>query len=257
MNGDFEALGPSVVHVWYQQTDQLLPDAVPIARACLSPDEQARADRFAAADDRRDYVLAHSLLRHALSRYGAVPAGDWAFDAGEGGKPRLAETHRDTGLTFNLSHTRGLVACAIGRGGDIGVDVERLNRAVDDRDIARRFFAATESAWLDRCEPASRASSFIELWTLKEAYVKAKGQGLAEPLDGFSFQWRESAGLQFERAEDDGGIWAFALFEPCQWARMAVAIRRPVACDQRFIARVWNEPDRVLAPVRAAGDVIF
>jgi 4'-phosphopantetheinyl transferase len=219
-------LGPSDVHLWFQPTTAFAPADAASALAWLSPDERARHARFVFPEDARDYAAAHLLLRQALSRYEPVAPSAWTFDAEPGGKPRLIDNGGQPTLSFNLSHTRGLVACAIAREGDIGVDVERLDRAIDDREISRRFFSDREHAWLERQDPAVRPARFVELWTLKEAYLKATGLGLATPLDAFSILWDGDAGLVFDGAPgDDLEAWSFALYAPSPDTRLAVAIR--------------------------------
>ncbi len=151
--------------------------------AQLSNEERARALRFAAIADRQAYLAAHCLKRRMLSR--AEPAIDppaWRFDTGPHGKPAVAE--RDD-LHFNLSHCRGLVACALSRSGPVGLDVEWLGRPAP-LEVAERFFSASETRWLLERPDHARHDAFFRIWTLKEAYIKAVGLGLSQPLGEFS-----------------------------------------------------------------------
>ena len=136
------------------------------------------------AEDRRDYTLAHDLLRRCLSAYRPVEPGAWDFQADAAGKPYLRS---DPTLSFNLSHTRQLVACAIAAGAPVGIDVERAARLVDAGAIAGRYFSTFEVASLARCRDDAHRLRFLELWTLKESFVKAVGVGLTMPLDSMSF----------------------------------------------------------------------
>jgi 4'-phosphopantetheinyl transferase len=177
------------------------------------------------ARDRLTFVSAHALLRHALSLYEDVPAGAWAFAQNEFGKPRLADRHRGIDIGFNLAHTHGLVACVVCRGTDVGIDVESMNPRIHSLDLATRYFSPTEVSGLQACAEHDRAARFIELWTLKEAYVKAIGTGLSHPLDTFSFVLHGSSSLRFEPPiGDQRPVWQFALFAPSELHRMAVAI---------------------------------
>ncbi|MBB6251865.1 4'-phosphopantetheinyl transferase family protein [Nitrospirillum iridis] len=148
--------------------------------------EQARALRFVFERNRREYVAAHGLARLWLGRLlDRSPAALTFAPVTPQGKPGLVDGPAD--LDFNLSHTDGLVACAVtwAPGTRVGVDVEVADRAVG-ADVATAMFAAEELAWLDS-RPAGRGGrDVIAFWTLKEAYIKALGQGLSLPTDSFA-----------------------------------------------------------------------
>jgi 4'-phosphopantetheinyl transferase len=195
----------------------------------LSREEQARRDRFAFAEDRRAFVAAHALLRTALSRYGGRPARDWRFETTSHGKPfLLAPPTGGPSLAFNLSHTRTAVACAVGVGADIGVDIEECGSRVDVR-RAQRYFTAAEQRMLAECPPEEVDARFVELWVLKEAYAKALGAGLTLPLDSFGFGFAFDAasaqgtgGLTFDRSG-----WQLWLAAPYPNTRIAIASPAP------------------------------
>lgn len=212
------------VDVVYCRTRELGSAAIDAALEVLSDDERDRHGRFVFARDRRDYAIAHALLRRLISaRLGGQPR-DWTFDIGPGGKPGLAPGHLTAGpLFFNISHTRGLVACALTRDAEVGIDVEQLDRQGERLGLARRFFSTLEVAALEGREDAELEAHFIEIWTLKEAYVKAIGQGLAAPLDAFSFLFEGAHGLRLHaRPPFDTGL--FALYAPMAACRLAVGV---------------------------------
>src|SRR5439155_15428011 len=114
------------------------------------------------------------------------------------------------------SHTHGLVACAVTRGADVGLDVERIDRGVDARAIAARYFTEAEATFIESGPDGDPQLRFAEVWTLKEAFVKAVGRGLSHPLHEFGFAFEGPRGIRFDagagaRAEDSSD-WAFALF---------------------------------------------
>ncbi len=152
--------------------------------ALLDDEERARAARFAFDEDRRSYVAAHALLRAELSRRADRPPQHWRFAATKLGKPYLLNPPRD--LRFSLSHTRGMVAVAIAEAVEIGVDVEPSDRRAESMKLAERFFAPDEVALLRALEGEARRETFFAIWTLKEAVVKATGQGLSRALDSFA-----------------------------------------------------------------------
>ena len=241
-------LDPQEVHIWFRSTESATAATVEAARATLSADERLRADRFHFPEDCRDYTLAHDLLRRCLSAYRAVEPAAWDFRTDAAGKPFL---RTDPTLSFNLSHTRQLVACAIANGMPVGVDAERSDRIVDAGAIAGRYFSPFEAASLARCRDDAHGQRFLELWTLKEAFAKAVGAGLTLPLDSMSFALDEEGVIVFQPPPGyTAPEWHLALFEPAGFARMAVAVQ--AATPPRFIAREFaaGGPANELSPSR-------
>lgn len=232
------------VHVWFRHTESATADAVEAARATLSPDERRQADQFRFAEDRRDYTLAHDLLRRCLSNYRAIEPSAWDFQRDAFGKPFLRS---DSRLSFNLSHTRHLVACVVGAGMPVGIDAERTSRTLDTEALVGRYFSSCEAAALARCSESARSASFLELWTLKEAFLKAIGLGLSLPLDAMSFAFDDGGAIEFQAPPGfDSSEWQFALFEPRRGVRIAVAVR--ASTTSRFAARELAEDRPELGP---------
>ena len=196
-------------------------------RGMLDAEERDRADRFAFAADRTIYMAAHALLRWMLSEATGLPAARWRFVTGPFGKPELAEPLPGTRLRFNLSHTRGLAACALALH-DVGVDVERSDRTVD-LSLADHYFAPEEQRLLKAAPSGERRRLFFQLWTLKEAFIKATGEGLSRPLDSFAFSL---APVRIAFADGDrraGGEvardWQFWEWQPAEDCVAALAAR--------------------------------
>lgn len=152
-------------------------------RAMLDAEELAQADRFVFDVDRATYTAAHALLRAMMSAATGLPTAAWRYARRPFGKPQLAAPCN--GLRFSLSHTHGFVACAVAYE-EIGLDVEASDRCMNFA-VADRFFAAEEVRLLNATQPEQRIALFFRFWTLKEAFIKATGQGLQRPLDSFSF----------------------------------------------------------------------
>ena len=218
----------SDVHIVYRVTRHLADQQLSADRACLSTDEEARAARFAFADDRRDFIAAHALLRHTLSAHAPRDPQAWTFSLGAHGKPVLVEASDERpALTFNLSHTRGLVACVVSRNVDVGIDVERTGQNADALDIARERFSSKEVSALQQCDTTARAARFVELWTLKEAYAKATGTGVLGGMTACTFTFGPADSLCCEVPDSDRpDAWQFAVFELLDY-RLAVAVRDP------------------------------
>ena len=179
--------------------------------ALLTSEEKDRYNRFAFEKDRRQFLLTRALARDVLSRYLGVEPSALVFNRNKYGKPSLAEPP-GWPLRFSLSHTKGLSVCAIVSGADIGVDVENLQRSTSYQEIAYRFFAASESAYLAGVGQSQRRTEFLKLWTLKEAFIKARGLGLSIPLNSFEislFPDRSPAVYFSEGQQSDPANWQF------------------------------------------------
>jgi 4'-phosphopantetheinyl transferase len=221
------ALGADDVHLWYVLSDQVR-DTRTLERfaALMTPDERARRDRFVFERDRHQFQVTRGTIRTLIGRYLAIDPAECAFTANQYGRPSLSHP-ADAGLSFNISHTNGVVVCAFAREPEIGVDVEASDRDIGP-DLARRFFSPPEADALDALPDAARRPRFFEYWTLKEAYIKARGMGLSLPLDGFSMQLGAGApSIRFAATiDDDPATWQFAQFRPTARHHMAVAVRR-------------------------------
>jgi 4'-phosphopantetheinyl transferase len=195
----------------------------------LTDDEQRRAARFVQPDDRARFLLGRTLARTVLSRHAPVAPRDWPIAIDARGRPELA--HRPSGaadLRFNVSHTTGLVACAVTIGREVGVDVEHIGRRLLHEGIPERFFSSREVHDLRALPFDEQPIAFFDYWTLKESYIKARGLGLALPLGQFTFVRRPGAPtVEFApELKDDPASWQFAQFWPTAAHRMAVAVRR-------------------------------
>ena len=165
---------PGEVQVW--QADVSAADAH--AYALLSPDEQARADRFRRAPDRARFVASHAALRHVLARYVGIRPVDLRFGVAELGKPFLLALDGAPDLRFSLAHSGALALVAVAVGQEVGVDVEAERPLPDVLRLARRVAAPHEREALAACDADEQRRAFFRLWVAKEAVLKARGTGL-------------------------------------------------------------------------------
>lgn len=216
----------SEVEVWLASLDALDEQQRRELRALLSAEERARRDDFRFEKDRALYEVAHGVVRWALGRALDVPPADVRFAVGPHGKPGLdMGTSAAADVRFNLSHATSLVAVAITRMGDVGVDVEHTARDVSPLELSRMVFAAEERAALEALPPEQRQDMFFQLWTLKEAYIKATGDGMSLDLRSFSFAL--DGGLSFRPPPGDvRERWCFFL-ERLPSHSLAVCVERP------------------------------
>jgi 4'-phosphopantetheinyl transferase len=217
------------VDVWTSTSDAV-PDArLRHYRSLLALDELDRCERFVHVADQHRFLIARALVRTMLSEYVARDPRDWRFRIEEYGRPEVAELPPGApDLRFNLSHTPGLVACGVTVGRDIGVDVENVTRSLTHQ-IPERFFSPQEVADLRALPEEEQQTVFFDYWTLKEAYIKARGLGLTLPLRHFTFVRRPGLAPTIcfaPELHDDASAWQFAQFWPTRDHRMAVAVRR-------------------------------
>ncbi len=222
------ALGESEVHVWSVDPHTVTDSALLAAyQRLLDDEERSRWARFHFERDRHHYLVAHALVRTVLSRYSESPPSAWRFEKNNHGCPRIAGPEGQT-LRFNLSHTKGLVACAVARSRDLGVDVENSERNTETVSVANHFFSPLEVSDMMSLPPEARPGRFFEYWTLKEAYIKAREMGLAIPLDQFGFVLRPNAPVTIwidPQQSDDAQSWRFFQRRPTSTHYLAVAAR--------------------------------
>lgn len=189
------------VHLWVaalETSDDVLSG---LART-LSADEQRRCQAYRFERHRRLFVAQHGWLRTVLGRYVGLAPERVSFVYGAHGKPALAR-ECDADLQFNLSHSRTLAALALADGRAVGVDVEALRPVRDAEQIAEHFFSPQERDTFRRLPAPQRTEAFFNCWTRKEAYVKALGEGLACPLDGFDVSLEPGVPARVERVGSD------------------------------------------------------
>jgi 4'-phosphopantetheinyl transferase len=165
-------------HIWIvPASDGAL--AHPHNRGILSPEERETADRFVFDADRVRYIAAHTALRTLLGDHlGRDPRG-LRFARTPGGKPYLI----DEPVRFNLSHSGNYAVIGISDSSEIGVDTEQIRDDIEYRDIAARYFSPVEYSWLIDGSDTEQRERFYRLWVVKEAFLKATGEGLGTPLD--------------------------------------------------------------------------
>jgi len=210
----------------------------------LSPDERMRADALWRTDDRRDYAAAHALLRRVLAIITRQAPEHLAFDKGESGKPFLTKSrHVPAPPHFSLSHTHDLVACAISTTCVVGIDVEITSHAIDAQRLATRYFTADEAAAVGGCAADEQLTRFCELWTLKEALLKAAGIGRDTTVDSVSFRVDEQQVSLTRTPPGMATDWAFVLRRVGRTHVLAVAAGPRATC----VRVTYIMPEDVLA----------
>jgi 4'-phosphopantetheinyl transferase len=221
------ALMDDEAHVWLGH--------LPSARArlddfakWLSPEERERAARFRLQEHRERSQITRGFLRLLLARYCERDPRDLSFSSNPHGKPEV----RDCDVQFNASHSGDYAAFAFTRAGVVGVDIEHIRGDMARRDeIARKHFASGEQKQLESIAESDRHRAFFDLWTCKEAFVKARGDGLFSGLDQFEILLNESRVLSVRGIE--AAAWWLKSLPPIAGYSGAVVVNA-TACSPRF-----------------------
>ncbi len=217
-------LRDGIACVWEGRLDAG-PAVTAAARALLSPRELARADRFVYDHHRRRYTVAQAHLRRVLADLTGDDPAAIRFRYGEHGKPFLAG-----GPVFNQSHSSERVMIAVATEGRLGIDIEKRRTVRLMSEIARKNFASAEAELFRRTPGPDRQHVFFRLWTCKEAFLKALGVGLTEPLRSFSVdpsRHPRSALVQASAHGEHPADWHVANIPCSGGATAAIAIDRP------------------------------
>lgn len=229
------ALAPGAVHVWRAPLC-LDPSILDQLGHTLSSDEKARAERFRFSGHRDAFTATRGILRDILTRYVSISAAAIVFRYAPHGKPALAPLHRSA-IRFNVSHSGRLAVYAFTLGSEVGIDVESL-RPMPERDlIAERFFSASENETLRTLPLPVVDRAFFQCWTCKEAYIKATGEGLSLPLDGFDVAVAPGESprlLRIRGSANDAQRWSLRGLNPGEGYMAAVAVHSSCCAPQLY-----------------------
>jgi 4'-phosphopantetheinyl transferase len=209
-------LGSNAVHVWRVSLDQSRSQ-IALFLDNLDDDERSRADRFYFSRDRERFIVARGILRAVLGRYSNRAPESLSFSYSTHGKPALASETGIDAIRFNLSHSHGTALYAFTRGREVGVDLEFIRCDLEAEQIAERYFSHSEIETLRALPPSLRKYAFFLCWTRKEAYIKARGEGLSLALDQFdvSLTPGEPAALLSTRSDSDEALlWSLRNLNP-------------------------------------------
>jgi 4'-phosphopantetheinyl transferase len=214
------------IAVW--QLDLQQPEPVVAALGdVLSPDERARAARFVFARDRRRFVVTRACLRALLARHGGVPASAIRFAYGAHGKPSWPDA-AGGGVHFSVSHSEEVALIALARHVALGVDVEAVRPLDDLAGIAARFFTAAEAATILGVPAHQRELAFFLCWTRKEAFSKARGDGLTLSLDRYRVTCAPGEAarvVEVDGSAGEGAAWTVHDLRPAPGFVGAVVLR--------------------------------
>ena len=211
------------VHVWRVSLDQ--SQALKFV-VLLDDDERERADRFRFQEHRNRFVVARGALRTVLGRYLEVEPAALQFSYGRYGKPALAEGFTTNTIKFNLSHSGEFMLLAVTGGREVGIDIELINQEFATTEVAERFFSRREIMSLRSHARHLQTEAFFNCWTRKEAYIKARGEGLTLPLDQFDVSLEPSSAALLDNRISPGDVsrWSLQELHPSHAYCAAVAV---------------------------------
>jgi 4'-phosphopantetheinyl transferase len=234
-------LPPNQVHLWLVFESEVQNGLLTEYRRLLTNEERQQEQRFRFANDRRRYLITRALIRTVLSRYSVHGPACWRFARNEFGRPMLVTGDGAmSSLSFNLSHTKGLILCGITRNHVVGVDVENIRCRTASLEIADQSFSSEEAAALHAVPACLQSEHFFHYWTLKESYIKARGKGLSMPLEQFSFHFPDarSVKVSFSKSLEDFPTGCrFWLLRPSSEHVAAVCVERSEGFSQDLVMR--------------------
>ena len=203
----------SEIHLWYaDQADFNDEELESLILHWLTADEKNRYQRYYFDRQRNQFLLSRMVVRSVLSRYSSLPPSSWRFNENSHGKPTIDPSQQQCPLFFNISHSSGRIVLAVGKHNFIGVDIERNDKSRRILQIANRYFSKDELEALKALPAAKQLARFYDLWTLKEAYIKACGLGLSIALrhSSFDFLTQQRLVVAFDsELADDPTHWQF------------------------------------------------
>jgi 4'-phosphopantetheinyl transferase len=225
-------LGNNEVHVWRASLDDPAPQVDTLLDS-LAADEQTRAGRFYFQRDREHFITAHAVLRAILGLYLNRAPNRLSFCYSSFGKPALAGESGGDAINFNMSHSHGMAVYAVARDREVGIDLEFIRRDLKAEQIAERVFSRQEAATLRGLPTDLRKYAFFLCWTRKEAYIKARGEGLSQPLDQFDVSLIPGEPAALLSTRPDSG-------EALRWSLQELALASDYVAALAAEGRGWS-----------------
>ncbi len=214
------------IQVWYASLDR--PESR--FQELLSQDERDRAGRFIFERDRIQYIVRRGILRILLGNYLGIEPGLVRINYGKNDKPALADTYDSQEMHFNLSHSEGMAIYAFTGNREIGIDIEQIRNIPDMEQIFERFFSPRENEVFSILSESKRKEAFFNCWTRKEAFIKATGDGLSRPLDGFDVSLvpgEPARLLEIEGNSEEVSRWSMQDLKGASGFAAALAVKGP------------------------------
>lgn len=221
-----QPLTGSDIHIWCATLSGPV-DELAHFRSLLTADERERAERFYFDRDRDRYIFGRGILRTLLGGYLGMDASQVPIVYGPQRKPALELLDVAKTLHFNLAHSHEKAAYAFGWDRPVGIDLEQIRPLPDVDELVQRFFTPGESALIRSLSGNKKWDTFFQIWTCKEAILKAHGSGLTTPLDQFEISLHDNHAVTVTPQTPDGAMladWNLQVFELVPGYKSAVAV---------------------------------
>lgn len=232
-------LASNDVHVWRAKLDPSEECTKQLTRM-LSDDEQKKMRRFHYDKDRKRFIVTRGVLRKIMSRYLNIKPSHIQFGYSTHGKPYLVEKLRGEKICFNLSYSHNLSLYAFTKSRRVGIDIEYVRPFVDVDQIVAGFFSSNEQAIWQQLPEKQKQEAFFNCWTRKEAYIKARGEGLSLPLDQFEVSFapgKPAALLGTDGALDQTSRWLLRVIQSDSSYAAALVVE---GCDWQLKCWEWS-----------------
>ncbi len=225
-----------IVHLWLiDQRSIHLDEQRETYEQWLSEDEQESLHRYSHPELQDEQLVTRAGLRSSLSQYSdSIPPKRWVFKRSERGKPSLSDDSPMQELSFNLSHSGDWLAIGVTVENLIGIDLQQRHHQKPLSELAKRFFSEPETQALAELPEPRQSEHFFRLWTLKEAYLKARGLGIAHGLDKARFHIDNNGLITAEFDDslgDDPYDWQFHHYELDDDYCLSLALKQHRAQD--------------------------
>ena len=232
-------LSPATVYLWFTFVEEIQDEKLMEEyRRLLPAKELEKLGRYRFDRHKKRYLVGRALLRTVLSHCTGVAPEQIKLAREAYGRPYLPPSGQDPPPQFSLSYTEGLVAAVLVVEGRIGIDVEYISRNTDCLEIAHKYFSPCEYTELEQLPEIQMKERFFELWTLKEAYIKARGLGLNLALDKVNFNFSDNSSTQITVTSammSEGEYWQVRLLSPSTLHKAAVCICQNVDIPVKMI----------------------
>jgi 4'-phosphopantetheinyl transferase len=243
-------IGQGELHLWYSLTEDLInrPELIAAYQTLLTPAELSALAKRCGPEVKMEFLVTRALARAVLAAYTGMPPSVLEFVVSTFGRPHLAHYGLAERLDFNISHSKGVVIIAVTNGPAVGVDVEALDRDLNLADLlSAAVFSDEEKRWILQQE---RQRRFLQLWTLKEAWAKARGYGLSDRVRDAHFNIDPDGKIKFSLpAEEDGSqtAWAFEQKVIEERFLLSVAVLYSSALDFSSFRSILLRPEDLIA----------
>jgi 4'-phosphopantetheinyl transferase len=236
-------LSSGEIHIWRAEPNS---SSLPLDQyhRLLSPEERRRAERYHFDGDRNRFIFRRGVLRTILGLYTKTPPAELFFNFSRRGKPELADGVGTDKIKFNLSFSNGLALFSFARDQEIGIDIEYIRQVPEIEEISLRFFATFENYALRALPETRRKDAFFSIWTRKEAFIKATGDGMSCPLNKFCVSLAPGGPyhlLSIEGKPEESSLWSIIPFAPAARYAAALAVR-----SRSYQLRYWKWEDDIL-----------